>query len=59
MKKSTFFNINLLFIFCCFTNFLIAQTVTVTGQILDQKSNDPLISATLQAGNLGTTTDLE
>lgn len=30
----------------------------VTGQILDAKSNDPVIGATVQAGNKGTVTDV-
>ena len=59
MKKFNFQNTVLLLIFCCYSTCLFAQTVNVTGQILDQQSGEPLISATIRAGNVGTTTDLD
>ncbi len=59
MKKFTLVNRFLLFIFTCFSTSLFAQTVNVTGQIIDQKSKEPLISATVRAGDMGTTTDLD
>ena len=59
MKKFTLVNRFLLFIFTCFSTSLISQTVNVTGQIIDQKSKEPLISATVRAGDMGTTTNLD
>ena len=59
MKKFTLISRFLLFIFICFSSSLFAQTIEVTGQILDQQSGEPLISATVRAGKIGTTTDLD
>ena len=59
MKKITLASTFLLFIFSCFSTHLFAQTVNVSGQIIDQKSKEPLISATVRAGGIGTTTDLD
>jgi len=59
MKKFTFPNTILLFILSCLSTGLFAQTVNVTGLITDQQSGEPLLSATVRAGEAGTTTDLE
>lgn len=59
MKKITLLSRFLVFIFICFATDLSSQTVTVAGQIIDQKSKEPLISATVRAGDMGTTTDLD
>ena len=59
MKKFTLANRFLVFIFICFSSSIFAQTVKISGQILDQKSGEPLISATVRAGDIGTTTDLD
>jgi len=58
MKNFTLLSTLLLLVFSCLSTHLFAQTVKVAGQILDQQSGYPLISATIRTGNTGTTTDL-
>ena len=59
MKKSILLSVLTFFLINCFSTNLLAQKVEIVGQILDQLSGDPLISATVRAGDTGTTTDLD
>ena len=54
MVKSTFSALLLLA-----STFVFAQNATLTGTLTDEKDNSPLISATIQAGEHGTITDLD
>jgi len=53
MKR--FFIFPLLF----FTSFLIAQTATLQGTVTDAQTGEPLISATIRAGETGTVTNID
>ncbi|MEM1120177.1 MAG: TonB-dependent receptor plug domain-containing protein, partial [Bacteroidota bacterium] len=41
------------------TSSVMAQSVTILGRVLDENTKEPLISATIKAGAIGTVTDFE
>ena len=48
----------LFFFFLC-TNFLLGQTSTIRGVLLDDSTTEPLIGATIISGEIGTVTEYD
>ncbi|MEN0051137.1 MAG: TonB-dependent receptor [Bacteroidota bacterium] len=43
---------------CFFANYLTAQNATLMGKIIDEKTKEPLIAATISANSIGVVTDV-